>query len=337
MKMKAARLYGPEQVRVENVDVAPVTENELLVRITTCGVCPSDVRFYAGTRADAKYPMIAGHEWVGQVIETGSGVTNVKVGDRVAAFKQRVCGMCRNCQRGMSNMCLNRLPAIDGGFCEIGRAFSDAVLPIPANITDEQAAFAEPLACCFNGISRTPIMPGHTVVIVGVGPIGQLLSQLAQLRGARVVAVDLDPERLALARQLGAAETLTSDEHLTDAVMDLTDGYGADAVVVAVGAARAAESAFSLVGAGGCVNLFAGTYPPAKLAIDPNLIHYKQIWITGSYHYTPGGFRTAMELIQRGDVQVTPLVSHRFPLDETAHAFETVVSRQGMKVMVQMP
>jgi L-iditol 2-dehydrogenase len=299
MEMKAARLHGPEQVRVEMVDVRPPAEDEMLVRISTCGVCPSDVRFYAGTRADATYPMIAGHEWVGEVIEVGAKVHTAQVGDRVAAFKQRVCGMCRNCQRGLFNMCLHRLPNIDGGFCEIGRAHADAVLQIPADVTDEQAAFTEPLACCYNGISRTPIMPGHTVVIMGVGPIGQMLAQLARLRGARVLAVDLDAARLALARQLGAAEGLRSDEHLTEAVMDLTDGFGADAVVVAVGSPRAAESAFGLVGAGGCVNLFAGTYPPAKLAIDPNIIHYKQLWITGSYHYTPGGFRTALDLIQR--------------------------------------
>jgi L-iditol 2-dehydrogenase len=337
MKMKAARLCGPQQVRVEQVDVPPAGENEVLVRIATCGVCPSDVRFYAGTRADAAYPLVAGHEWVGEVMEVGVGVRAWHVGDRVAAFKQRVCGMCRNCQRGMSNMCLHRLPAIDGGFCEVGRAMADALVAIPDGVSDEQAAFTEPLACCYNGISRTPIAAGDTVAIMGVGPIGQMLAQLARLRGARVVAVDLDAERLALARELGAAETLSAaDERLAETIKDLTGGHGADAVVVAVGAPQAAETAFRLVGAGGCVNLFAGTYPPATVAIDPNLIHYKQLWVTGSYHYTPGGFRTALELIRRGDVQVSPLVSHRFPLDETAAAFETVTSRQGMKVMVQM-
>jgi L-iditol 2-dehydrogenase len=234
-------------------------------------------------------------------------------------------------------MCLNRLPAIRGGFCEIGWAVPEALVAIPDGVSYEAASFTEPLACCYNGISRTPISAGDVVAVVGVGPICQLLAQLARLRGAQVLALDLDEGRLEMATQLGAWATLkASDPDLVEKVHELTDGYGVDAAIVAVGSPRAAESAFEIVGQGGAVNLFAGTYPPTTIAVDPNVIHYKQLWVTGSYHFTPGGFRTAMGLVSRGDVQVLPLVSHRLPLAEAGQAFELVATQGGMKVLVHM-
>ncbi|HHX64175.1 MAG TPA: zinc-binding dehydrogenase [Chloroflexi bacterium] len=337
MQMKAVQIHGPRDVRIEEIAAPALTDDGVLIRIHVCGVCPSDVRFYTGSRPGITYPRTTGHEWVGEVLEVGANVSEFRVGDRVAAFGQRVCGMCRNCQKGLFNICLNRLPAIRGGFCEIGWAVPEALVPIPDGVSYDAASFTEPLACCYNGISRTPISPGDVVAIIGVGPIGQILAQLARLRGARVVAIDFDEERLDLAKQLGAWATLKAGQpDLAEQVRDLTDGYGADAAIVAVGSPRAAESAFKIVGQGGAINLFAGTYPPTTIAVDPNVIHYKQLWVTGSFHFTPGGFRTAMGLISRGDVNLLPLVSHRLPLEEAGRAFELVATQGGMKVLVHM-
>ena len=337
MKMTRALLTGPRSFQIEEHSAPEAGPQDVLIDIHTCGVCPSDVRFYSGTRAGATYPRTLGHEWVGRVIDVGGDVSRFAVGDRVAAFVQRVCGMCRNCQRGMSNMCLNRLPAIEGGFQTVGRAVSDALEPIPDDTPYEAAAFAEPLACCLNGISRTPIVPGDTVVLMGVGPIGQLLSQLAQLRGGKVIAVDMIPERLELAMELGASEGLNAaDPDLVKKIQDLTGGFGAEAVIVAVGVPAAELQALELAAPGGYVNYFAGTYPSATIAMDPNVIHYRQLWVTGSYHFTPGGFRTALDLIAREEVQVQPLISHRLGLDEIAHGFDTVIDQAGMKVIIEM-
>ena len=344
MKMKAAILYGPRDLRVEEIE-APVTgENGVLIRIRVCGICPSDVRYYTGDKRDATYPWRPGHEWVGEVLEVGPEVERFQPGDRVAAFFQVVCGMCRNCQRGLFNLCLTRwgpdgderLPSIKrGGFAEIGWAVSDALEHIPDNLSWDEASFTEPLACCYNGIKRTPISAGDTVAIVGVGPIGQLLAQLARLRGARVIALDLDPERLALAKQLGVSETIVASEpNAVQQVLDLTHGYGADAVIVAVGSPQAEKSALEMVCQGGCVSFFAGTYPSTTIPVDPNLIHYKQLWVTGSFHYGPGDFRTALDLLSGGQVQVTPLVSHRLPLDEIVEGFEIVANRRGRKALI---
>jgi L-iditol 2-dehydrogenase len=337
MEMTRALLTGPRSFQIEQHPAPEIGPEDVLIDIHTCGVCPSDVRFYTGTRAGSTYPRTLGHEWVGEVIEVGSQVSRFAVGDRVAAFVQRVCGMCRNCQRGMSNMCLNRLPAIQGGFQTLGRAVSDALELIPDGTPYEAAAFSEPLACCLNGISRTPIAPGDTVVLMGVGPIGQLLAQLAQLRGGRVIAVDMIPERLELALELGASEGLNAaDPDLVEQVQALTGGHGAEAVIVAVGVPAAEAQALELAAPGGYVNYFAGTYPSATIAVDPNVIHYKQLWVTGSFHFTPGGFRTALDLIAREEVLVQPLISHRLGLNEIARGFDTVINQEGMKVIIEM-
>ncbi|MGI6368844.1 MAG: zinc-dependent alcohol dehydrogenase [Anaerolineae bacterium] len=337
MKMRRALLTAPRQFVVEECDAPEMGPDQVLIAIRTCGVCPSDVRLYAGTRAGTTYPRTTGHEWVGDIVAVGESVTEYQVGDRVAAFVQRVCGMCRNCQRGLYNMCLNRLPAIQGGFQTMGLAVPQAIERIPEGLGYETACFAEPLACCYNGVMRTPIRVGDTVIVMGAGPIGQMLAQLAHLRGARVIAVDLLEERLELARELGAWKTLNAgDPDLVEQVHALTGGLGAEAVIVAVGSTRAEMQALELAAPGACVNYFAGTYPASTISVDPNVIHYKQLWVTGSFHFTPGGFRTALDLLARGEVQVLPLISHRFGLDQVAQAFDTVIERGGMKVIVNM-
>ncbi len=337
MEMTRALLTGPCSFKIERHPAPEIGPDEVLIAIHTCGVCPSDVRLYSGARAGTTYPRTVGHEWVGKVIEVGPAVTRFAVGDRVAAFVQRVCGMCRNCQRGLFNMCLNRLPSIQGGFQTIGKAMEVALEPIPEGVPYHVASFSEPLACCLNGVSRTPIAAGDTVVIMGVGPIGQMLAQLARLRGGRVIAVDLIPERLELARELGASETLNAGApDLVEQIQELTGGMGAEAVIVAVGAPAAERQALELAAPGGCVNYFAGTYPATTIAVDPNLIHYKQLWVTGSYHFTPGGFRTALDLLSRGEVRVEPLISHRLSLQEIAIGFDIVLQQAGMKVIIEM-
>lgn len=337
MEMTRALLTGPRSFRIEQHPAPEMGPGDALIAIRACGVCPSDVRFYSGARVGSSYPRTVGHEWVGEVIAVGSNVTRFAVGERVAAFGQRVCGMCRNCQRGLSNMCLNRLPSIQGGFQTVGRAVPEALVRIPDGASYAAASFAEPLACCLNGVLRTPITPGDAVVIIGVGPIGQMLAQLARLRGGRVIAVDMIPERVELALELGASEGLNAaDPDLVEQVQSLTGGLGAEAVIVAVGAPAAEAQALLLAAPGGCVNYFAGTYPSATIPVDPNLIHYKQLWVTGSYHFTPGGFGAALDLIARREVEVESLISHRLGLDEIAHGFDIVMNQQGMKVVIEM-
>lgn len=336
--MRAIRLYGPRDLRLDEVPLPEITPQQVRIRIEACGICPSDVRWYIGTRPipeGVELPRIPGHEWVGEIVEVGSEVAEFRVGDRVAAFGQVVCGMCENCQRGIFNFCLNRRWAIEGGFSQFGLASAQGLLRIPDTLSYEEAVFTEPLACCINGTWRSNIRLGDDVVVVGTGPIGLLHVQLARLQGARVIATDLIPERLEVAKEVGAHEVVDATQgDAVEQVRELTQGRGADAVIVATGARAAMEQGLQMAAMHGNVNLFAGSYPPPQLPLNPNLIHYKELILTGSHHYTPFTFQRALKLLQYGMVRVKPLISHRLPLGQTREGFDIVANQKGLKVIV---
>ena len=333
--MKAARLYGVRDLRVEEVPDPEPGPGEILIRIKECGVCPSDLRAYQGTRSSpGSLPRTPGHEWAGVVVGLGEGVAELKPGNRVVPDWRVVCGKCYNCRRGVFNYCTD-LGRIRGGFAELGVAPATNVRRIPDHVSFEEAAFCEPLACCINGSQACRIGIGDDVAIVGCGPIGLQHLQLARIQGARVIAVDLDERRLQMAKQLGAHDLVWPGEgDAVERVRALTEGRGADAVVVAVGDVRAIRQGIAMAGLNGRVQIFAGTYPPQEMPLDPNVVHYGQLVVTGSHDFTPHHFTTALKLISHGIVDVRSLISHRFPLAQTQEALETTASRRGLKAMV---
>lgn len=333
--MKAALLYGTRDLRVEEVATAQPGPGEALIRIYACGVCPSDVRGYLGVRKrDGSYT--PGHEWAGVVEAIGeTDDESVRIGDRVVADWRGVCGTCYQCRRGIPNYCERMRRNVRGGFAEYGVGPIAQLRVVADSVSFEEASFCEPLACITNAHSYTEIPLGGDVVVVGAGPIGLLHLQVARSRGGRVIVSDPLAARLKTATELGAHDVVdASIGDPVEQVMELTDGHGANTVIVAVGGAGPINQALHMAGTSGWVNLFAGTYPPMEMPVDPNLVHYKQLRVTGSHDYTPDNFTTALRLIQFGMVQVEPLISHRFGLDEIRVAFETTAERQGLKSMV---
>ena len=336
--MKAALLYAPRDVRVEETDMPQMDESKLLIKIKACGLCPSDVRWYTGARKASAYPRRMGHEWVGEIVEAGSLAAGFKVGDRVANDWRVVCGECYYCRRGIFNYCENfRVGIGQGGFCEYGVSIPSNMRIIPEDVSYEQATFTEPLACCINGIGMCNIKMGDDVVIVGNGPIGLVHVQLAKHLGARVIACDLIEERLEKAKEVGADDAINpAKEDAIEKVKELTDGRGANVVLVAVGSAKAMEMALQMAGICATVNFFAGTYPPVKIELDPNLIHYKQIYLTGSHDFTPHNFTTALKMIEHDIIKLKPLISHVLPLEDIKEGLDTVEQQKGFKVVVKI-
>lgn len=337
-KMRAALLYGVRDVRVEEVPVRQPDPDQALIRIRACGICPTDVRSYTGERKSANFPRTLGHEWVGEIVEMGKEFHGFRMGDRVAPDWRAVCGRCYYCRRGIFNYCLNmQRDKVNGGFCEYGRSTAHQMRLIPENVSYEEAAFAEPLSCCINGNQESNITVGDDVVIIGAGPIGLLHVQLAKHKGARVIVSEFIERRLELAKELGADDIICpAKEEPVERVKELTDGRGANTVIVAIGTTRAAQTAIEMAGICGTVNFFAGTYPPGEIPLDPNVIHYKQLVLTGSHDFTPHHFTTSLKLIQHGIVKVKPIISHVLPLEDMAHAFDIVSSREGLKVVIKM-
>ncbi len=338
--MKAAVMHGVGDLRVEEM-ARPTIANpdEVLIRIHACGICPSDLRAYTGVREPYRgWDSIPGHEWAGEVVGVGEDVEGFKPGERVVPNPMLVCGTCYNCMRGLYSFCENlQRRRVRGGFAEYGVAPAASLHRIPDSVSYLQASFGEPLACCTHGSKQSQIHFGADVVVGGVGQIGLMHLQLAKISGARVIASDLIPERLEKAEALGADVVINAGEvDPVEQVHALTDGRGADVVIVAVGAPKPLQQSLEMVGVGGTVNFFAGTYPPTTIPLDPNRIHYNEIQLTGTHDYGPYDFVNAMRFIELGLVRVEPLVSHDLPLDRVKEGFDIVAGLEGLKVSVHM-
>jgi L-iditol 2-dehydrogenase len=337
--MRAARLHGVEDLRVEEVADPRPGPGEAVVRIEACGVCPSDLRRFTGTgHAGGELPITPGHEWAGVVVDVGpdnDAPVAFKPGDRVVADWRYICGHCYECRRGAMNYCQRLQRRVRGGFAELGVAPFEQLRLVPEHVSFEAASFCEPLACILNAHHQTPIGLGDDVVILGAGPIGLLHLQVARHRGARLIVVDRIAARLEVAAALGAHDVIDgSSTDPVEQVRELTEGRGASTVIVAVGGAEPTLLGMQMGQVNAWINFFAGTYPTDAMQLDPNLVHYRQLRVTGSHDYIPHHFSAALRLIQYGIVRPEPLITHRFGLDRVVDAFTTTAGRGGLKSMV---
>ena len=335
MDMQIAVCYAPHDLRIERRAVEPLAPDEVLVKVGYCGVCPWDVRVYAGRSSSVRFPLFMGHEVSGVVEAVGSGVTSVSPGQRVAVDVIRRCGQCPACRRGMENHC-QKADYSRGGYAEYLAALATNVYPIRSDTSMVEAALAEPLACVVRAQNRLAASPGDLALVMGAGPLGLLHLQVLKSRGARVLVCDPVDERLVMARRLGAAAGLNPTyDDLSRAVDAYTDGRGVDVAVIATSTLEAARQALPLLGANGRLLLFGGIHPKADWALDPNLIHYREIWITGSSDYTPAEFAAALRLIEDGVLTLRPLISHVYPLAKLPEALDALEQHAGLKVVVR--
>ncbi len=333
-RLKAMVCTAPFTLEWQPLSLPPLGPRDVLLHVAQTGICPSDVRVYVG-KSSIKLPKILGHEAVAQVAAVGSEVASVKPGQWVVPDGIIKCGTCPACRKGRPNKC-QRVRYASGAYGEATIVPETNVYPMRETTLLRAATFTEPLACVLRGERMLRITPGETVLVIGCGPIGLLHIQVAKRFGARVLAADLKRERLDKALSLGADVALDPQQPLHEAVRAETDGYGADAAVVAFGSSRLVEAAATALGYGGRLNIFAGVYPQDPVSIDPNLIHYNELVITGSADHTPIDYAEALNLIERGLVQVLPLVSDVVPLRELQRGFEIVQAQQGLKVIVEV-
>jgi L-iditol 2-dehydrogenase len=337
--VKAAVMYGRGDVRVEDTPMPQIDDDQILVRVKACGICPVDIRVYTGENIWVALPAvgISGHEVAGVVESVGRKVFHLKSGDRVAGVFNKSCGVCKYCVTGHDNLC-NNIQLFRPkyfGFGEYIAAYPEKMMRYEMAIEFEEAAFTEPLAACVNGVMKTGIRPGDYVGIIGVGQIGLMHVQLAKLKGAMVVAFDMLEERLAMAEKMGADYVVNVGER--DAVKyveELTRGEGLDHVITAIGGRQAIETGLKTLGKVGTLNIFASTHPHTEIAIDPNLIHYRELVITGSFSSTKRDVRTALRLLERREIDVRSLITHRLPLERIVEGFKIHTERRGLKVMI---
>jgi len=336
--MTVAVCRAANHIHYEQVPVPQPAADEVLVGIAYCGICPSDFRVYDG-RSPERLPLILGHEFTGWVQQVGSGVTRLRVGDRVVVNPAEPCYThCPACLRGLPNKCVHmHAGGGGGGLAQFRIARQSSVLQLKPNTDLIGASLAEPLACVLHGQKRAHIRPGRLVVVVGSGPIGLLHLLSAKLAGARVIVSEPQPSRLAHAARLGADVTVDPTRRdLAEIVRSESGGWGADAVIVAVGSKTASEGAMRLLGMQGTLVLFAGMYPNVPLQLDSNLVHYSEISITGSSDYSHAEFVESVALIERGLIDTTRLVSHVLPFDQIEQGMQIVRQASSLKVVIEV-
>jgi L-iditol 2-dehydrogenase len=333
--VKAAIYHGPEVVALGEWPEPRPGPGELLLRLRGCGLCGSDI---AKIVSDRPAPAVFGHEVVGDVLAVGPGPSRFRPGARVVAAHHVPCLECHYCRRGSPSMCptFKRTNLDPGGFAEVIRVpaanVAWATFEIPPSVTDEGASFLEPLACCLRAVRRAAVEEGDTAVVVGLGSIGCLFVQLLARAGARVVGVDVMPERVDLAKCLGVEACV--DQAVTRArVAELTEGRGADLVVVTGGGAAVLPWAAAAARDGGAVHFFAGG-TGADLPIALETLYHRELTLTATYSSSPADLTAAHGLIVRGEVTLDPLITHRVPLGEVARGVELMRRREALKVFV---
>ena len=345
--MQAAVYRGVNDVRLETVPVPAIGPRELLVRVHSCGVCGTDLKKISTGSHSA--PRIFGHETSGVVAAVGEGVSDFRPGDRVMVFHHIPCGKCFYCQNKTFAQCPTYkkvgctagFEPSGGGFAEYVRVMDWIVqygtVRVPDGISFEQASFVEPVNTCMKGVEALHLRGGETVLAIGQGPIGIILSVLARRAGATLITSDLYPERLRIGSSFGLDLTIdASRTNVVDRVRELTDGRGADAVILAVGGNSLIRTAMDAARPGGRVLLFAQTQHGEAL-IDPAAICVDEKTLVGSYSASVDLQEESIRFVMNREMDLERLVSHRFPLSASTEALHLAAHPQpsSMKIMIQ--
>ena len=338
--MRAAVYYRNDDVRVEEVPKPTIGRGEVLLEVSMCGICGSDVMEWYRIK---KAPRVLGHEAVGAISEAGEEVEGYGVGDRVFVSHHVPCNACGYCLRGDHTACktLHSTNIDPGGFAEYARVpeinVENGLFPLPPDVSDEEGVFIEPLGCVVRGQRRMSVRKWDTVLVLGSGVSGILHIQLAKAIGAaKVISTDVNEHRIKYAQHFGADEVLDAREDVNTLAREANGGRGFDHVIVSTAALPAIKQALQCVEDGGTILLFAPTQPGIELPLDLNDLWSRQITLTTTYAASPGDLGEALELIRDRKVNVGEMVTHRFGLDETGEGFR-LVSEAGdsLKVVVE--
>ncbi|MEV6155207.1 zinc-dependent dehydrogenase [Nonomuraea sp. NPDC052129] len=333
--MKVARFHAPGDIRVEDAPEPVAGPGELKIRVRNCSTCGTDAKIFKHGHHHIRPPRVMGHEIAGEVVGTG---------ERVQVIAAIPCGTCEECRRGRLTVCPNQESMgyhYDGGFAEYMvipakvRAV-DGVNVIPSGVGFAEASVAEPLACVLNGQSLARVGPGDDVVVMGAGPIGCLHVRLARARGAaRVFLVDVNADRLAMAAELVRPDAVV-DTDAVDQVLKLTGGRGADVVITAAASGAAQEQALRMAARQARISFFGGLPKDAPIiALDSNLVHYRELTIVGANGSSPAHNAEALGLIAEGLVPVADLITHRLPLSQVLDGIDLVSRGAAIKVTIE--
>jgi L-iditol 2-dehydrogenase len=336
----AAVYYNNHDVRIEEMPVPEIGDEEVLLKVMASGICGSDViEWYRVPKA----PRVLGHEATGVIDRVGSKVTSLKVGDRVFVSHHVPCNQCRYCQRGHHTACqtLHTSNYYPGGFAQYIRVpkinVDFGVYKLPEDTSFEEGTFIEPLACVSRGQRLANLQKDDTLLIIGSGISGILHAQLAKFKGLeKIVVADINPYRLQLAKKFGADHALNAKENLPQKLKEVNDGRLADQVVVCTGATSAALTALDCVEKGGTILFFAVPDPTVKLPVPINQFWRNEITMRTSYGAAPNDLEDSMRVLATKRLNVKDMITHRLSLSEAAEGFRLMAEAgKSLKVILE--
>ena len=336
--MKAAVLEDKHKLVVKDVPVPSIGPDEILIKVVACGICHTDEGYIEGVPTYKKLPLVLGHEASGHVHELGEGVTQFKVGDPVLIPPVLTCGNCKYCLVGKETLCSRQEMLgnhIDGAFAEYIAVKAKDIVKVPDGLDlVELSIVSDAVATPYHAVyNRAGVRPGDVVVVIGCGGVGINVVQFASVAGAKVIALDLQQSKLDLAKELGADIVLNPSEDDPKAL--LKSMGGADIVFEVIGNPSTQQLGFDLLGAGGKLVLVG--YSPKKWdGFRSGKVMFRELEVIGSLGCPPREFERILHMVKKGMIKVSPLISHRFPLDKIDDAFEVLRSGEGIRTVVTM-
>jgi L-iditol 2-dehydrogenase len=347
--MKAVLLEGPNKLSIKEVETPKCPPGGLLLKVKACGVCGSDIRTIRnGSSKIKKYPVIMGHEITGVVAEVSKDTNKFRIGDKLAVGSTIPCGNCYFCKNGIDNLCPNTLYLgngrvdYNGGYAEYLAVTKvtiekGPVTKIPENVSFDEAALAEPMSTVINSHDHLKIQPNDVAVVIGAGPIGALHISLLKLEGiGKTMIADILDERLALTKEACNPDYVVNSKNqsLEEEVKRVTEGRGADIVIVACSSRIAQEQSFSLVRKGGDIVFFGGLPDKANMIqLDSNILHYSQLTLHGTYISCVRHFFKVIDIIGQKKIDLSRFIT-KMPLDKVEDAIKLAESGKALKVIL---
>lgn len=341
--MKAVKLYKFDDIRIEQIPIPEPGARDALVKVKACGICSGDVMPWY---IEKKAPLVLGHEISGEIVKIGEKIKKeifLKEGDRIAVHHHAPCMKCFYCKRGDYVQCetWKKSKIIPGGLAEYivlpEVNLKNDTLKLPDNVSFEKGALVEPTACVVKSLKRANIKKDDTLLVIGLGVMGQIHVMLAKTFGAkRVIGADMIPFRLEKAIQAGADHVIdVSKENIFEKLKEITEGLMPQVVIVGPGKIDVISQSLKIVSRGGTILIFTPTPPEEKLTISVNDIYFKDITITTSYSCGPEDMKMALSFIEKGLINTELLITHRFSIEQTCEAYKiTALAKDSLKCMV---